>query len=54
MTGTSKLISAIIDPLTSHESIGFRYWKNPGPFVQYRGIPGNTGTPDSPLSASAY
>ena len=23
--------------------IGFRYWKNPGPFVQYNNIPGATG-----------
>ncbi|KAH7915351.1 amino acid permease [Hygrophoropsis aurantiaca] len=27
----------------SHDRIGFRYWKNPGPFVQYDGISGNTG-----------
>lgn len=26
-----------------HDRIGFRYWKNPGPFVQYDGIPGATG-----------
>ena len=23
--------------------IGFRYWKDPGPFVQYHDIPGATG-----------
>jgi len=23
--------------------IGFRYWKDPGPFVQYHNIPGTTG-----------
>jgi amino acid transporter len=27
----------------NHESIGFRYWKNPGPFVQYNDIAGATG-----------
>ncbi|ESZ90768.1 hypothetical protein SBOR_8839 [Sclerotinia borealis F-4128] len=27
----------------NHETIGFRYWKNPGPFVPYDGITGNTG-----------
>ncbi|KAK5045760.1 hypothetical protein LTR84_008852 [Exophiala bonariae] len=27
----------------SHETIGFRYWKNPGPFVQYLGISGSLG-----------
>ncbi|TFY68367.1 hypothetical protein EVJ58_g1069 [Rhodofomes roseus] len=27
----------------NHDRIGFRYWKNPGPFVQYNGIEGNTG-----------
>ncbi|KIK51370.1 hypothetical protein GYMLUDRAFT_50605 [Collybiopsis luxurians FD-317 M1] len=27
----------------NHDRIGFRYWKNPGPFVQYNGIAGNTG-----------
>ena len=27
----------------SHEPIGFRYWANPGPFVQFLGIPGATG-----------
>jgi hypothetical protein len=27
----------------SHDPIGFRYWRNPGPFVQYKGIEGSTG-----------
>ncbi|KAF8922361.1 amino acid permease [Mucidula mucida] len=27
----------------THDRIGFRYWKNPGPFVQYNGITGSTG-----------
>ncbi|PCG99117.1 Amino acid/polyamine transporter I [Penicillium occitanis (nom. inval.)] len=27
----------------NHESIGFRYWRNPGPFVQYLGISGSLG-----------
>lgn len=26
-----------------HTSIGFRYWKDPGPFVQYLGIDGSLG-----------
>lgn len=26
-----------------HDRIGFRYWKNPGPFTDYNGIPGATG-----------
>ena len=26
-----------------HDRIGFRYWKNPGPFVQFLGIPGPEG-----------
>jgi len=26
-----------------HDLIGFRYWKNPGPFVDYFGIPGAKG-----------
>ncbi|TXT07410.1 hypothetical protein VHUM_03130 [Vanrija humicola] len=26
-----------------HKSIGFRYWRNPGPFVQFNGIPGAKG-----------
>lgn len=27
----------------NHESIGFEYWRNPGPFQQFNGIPGTTG-----------
>ncbi|KAH7890304.1 amino acid permease [Phlebopus sp. FC_14] len=27
----------------NHDRIGFRYWKDPGPFVQYDGIPGAKG-----------
>ncbi|KIK71217.1 hypothetical protein GYMLUDRAFT_33353 [Collybiopsis luxurians FD-317 M1] len=27
----------------NHDRIGFRYWKNPGPFVQYHNIPGSSG-----------
>jgi len=27
----------------SHDAIGFRYWRNPGPFVQYANIGGNSG-----------
>ncbi|KAI0757059.1 amino acid permease [Daedaleopsis nitida] len=27
----------------NHDRLGFRYWKNPGPFVQYDGIPGIKG-----------
>ena len=26
-----------------HDRLGFRYWKNPGPFVQYNDIPGAKG-----------
>ena len=27
----------------SHDRIGFRYWKNPGPFTDYSGITGPKG-----------
>ncbi|EPE32794.1 hypothetical protein GLAREA_07928 [Glarea lozoyensis ATCC 20868] len=27
----------------NHDRIGFRYWKDPGPFTQYNGISGSTG-----------
>lgn len=27
----------------NHDRIGFRYWKNPGPFVQFDGIAGAKG-----------
>lgn len=26
-----------------HEVIGFKYWKDPGPFVQYLGFSGSLG-----------
>ena len=26
-----------------HDRLGFRYWKNPGPFVQFDGISGAEG-----------
>lgn len=26
-----------------HKSIGFQYWRNPGPFVQFLGISGSLG-----------
>jgi amino acid permease len=26
-----------------HDRLGFRYWKNPGPFVQFNGIAGTKG-----------
>jgi yeast amino acid transporter len=26
-----------------HDRLGFRYWKNPGPFVQFDGIAGAKG-----------
>ncbi|KAJ5777976.1 amino acid permease [Penicillium odoratum] len=26
-----------------HTAIGFKYWKDPGPFVQYLGVPGSLG-----------
>ncbi|KZP32378.1 amino acid permease [Athelia psychrophila] len=27
----------------NHDRLGFRYWKNPGPFVHYKDIPGTKG-----------
>lgn len=27
----------------NHDRLGFRYWKHPGPFVQYAGIAGAKG-----------
>ncbi|KAG6900150.1 hypothetical protein C0993_002079 [Termitomyces sp. T159_Od127] len=27
----------------NHDRIGFRYWKHPGPFAQFSGIPGSKG-----------
>ena len=48
MTKTSYLIQilGIILDLgggPDHDRIGFRYWKNPGPFVNFNGIKGSTG-----------
>ncbi|KIJ68243.1 hypothetical protein HYDPIDRAFT_24541 [Hydnomerulius pinastri MD-312] len=46
VTITGLIILGIILDLgggPNHDRIGFRYWKNPGPFVQYHGIAGNTG-----------
>lgn len=27
----------------NHKAIGFKYWRDPGPFVQYLGVPGPLG-----------
>jgi amino acid transporter len=27
----------------NHDRLGFRYWKHPGPFVQFDGISGSKG-----------
>ena len=46
LTITGLIILGIILDLgggPNHDRIGFRYWKNPGPFVQYKGISGPTG-----------
>ncbi|KAG1757380.1 amino acid permease [Suillus lakei] len=46
LTITGLIILGIIIDLgggPDHDRIGFRYWKNPGPFAQYNGISGNTG-----------
>ncbi|KAG2130717.1 amino acid permease [Suillus clintonianus] len=46
VTITGLLILGIVLDLgggPSHDRIGFRYWKNPGPFVQFDGIAGATG-----------
>ncbi|KAF8313220.1 hypothetical protein DL93DRAFT_2059214 [Clavulina sp. PMI_390] len=46
ITITGLIILGIVIDLgggPSHDRIGFRYWKNPGPFVQYHKIPGVTG-----------
>ncbi|KAF8313225.1 hypothetical protein DL93DRAFT_2081309 [Clavulina sp. PMI_390] len=46
LTITGLIILGIILDLgggPSHDRIGFRYWKNPGPLVQYHKIPGVTG-----------
>jgi len=46
ITITGLIILGIVLDLgggPNHDRIGFRYWKNPGPFVQYDGIPGAKG-----------
>ncbi|KAG2063140.1 hypothetical protein BDR04DRAFT_1198644 [Suillus decipiens] len=46
VTITGLLILGIVLDLgggPSHDRIGFRYWKNPGPFVQFDGIAGAKG-----------
>ncbi|KAJ3790254.1 amino acid permease [Lentinula aff. detonsa] len=46
LTITGLIILGIVIDLgggPNHDRLGFRYWKNPGPFVQYDNIPGNTG-----------
>ncbi|QRW09028.1 amino acid permease [Ceratobasidium sp. AG-Ba] len=46
ITITGLIILGIVVDLgggPNHDRIGFRYWKNPGPFVQYAGIAGAKG-----------
>ncbi|THH11555.1 hypothetical protein EW145_g585 [Phellinidium pouzarii] len=46
VTITGLIILGIVLDLgggPNHDRIGFRYWKNPGPFVQFDDISGNTG-----------
>jgi len=46
ITITGLIILGIVLDLgggPSHDRLGFRYWKNPGPFVQYSGIGGVKG-----------
>lgn len=46
LTITGLIILGIVLDLgggPDHDRIGFRYWKNPGPFVQYNGIAGAKG-----------
>ncbi|KAG8678920.1 hypothetical protein FRC09_019416, partial [Ceratobasidium sp. 395] len=46
ITITGLIILGIVLDLgggPNHDRIGFRYWKNPGPFVQYAGIGGSKG-----------
>ncbi|KAG0709056.1 amino acid permease [Suillus ampliporus] len=46
VTITGLIILGIVIDLgggPDHDRLGFRYWKNPGPFVQYNGIPGAKG-----------
>jgi len=33
----SVIVSIYLD---AHSGIGFRYWKDPGPFAQYKDVPG--------------
>lgn len=46
ITITGLIILGIVLDLgggLNHDRLGFRYWKHPGPFVQYNDIPGNKG-----------
>ncbi|KAF8559263.1 hypothetical protein OG21DRAFT_1503168 [Imleria badia] len=46
LTITGLIILGIVLDLGGgpyHDRIGFRYWKNPGPFVQFKGISGAEG-----------
>ncbi|KAJ6510147.1 amino acid permease, partial [Mycena vitilis] len=46
ITITGLIILGIVLDLgggPDHDRLGFRYWKNPGPFVQYNGISGSKG-----------
>ena len=46
ITITGLLILGLVLDLgggPNHDRIGFRYWKNPGPFVQFDGIGGAKG-----------
>jgi hypothetical protein len=46
LTITGMIILGIIVDLgggPDHDRIGFRYWKNPGPFVNYHGFTGAKG-----------
>lgn len=46
ITITGLIILGIVLDLgggPNHDRLGFRYWKNPGPFVQYLGIGGTKG-----------
>ncbi|KAI0750026.1 amino acid permease [Daedaleopsis nitida] len=46
VTITGLIILGIVLDLgggPSHDRLGFRYWKNPGPFVQFNGISGAEG-----------
>ncbi|KAI0094677.1 amino acid permease [Irpex rosettiformis] len=46
VTITGLIILGIVLDLgggPNHDRLGFRYWKNPGPFVQYYGIAGSKG-----------